>query len=262
VRRHITWKRHAGHLLRLFPRNAKRSVILIYHAVASGPWSVPERIFCQQMAWLAENAHVVSLDDLLEGSSVKGLRVALTFDDGYESLYRVIQPTLQRLGFMGAAYLTTACIRDGQRIASDQRHGHYPDERFLLWREVIALHKLGWLIGSHGSDHVDMTRQSDAYIHTQLQQSKDALEQRLGKPCEHFSYPWGRHNSRVRSFAARCGYRWATGGLHGPVPVRCNPYAVPRIDVRKDYEIQDFVAAVRGDWDYLKYVQLFRRSLR
>lgn len=262
MKRHTSWKRWAGHLLRVFSTYGDRRVILIYHAVGSGPLSLPEQSFREHMNWLAENARVISIDNLLEGEGSTGLQVALTFDDGYESLYRTAAPILERAGLVAAAYLNTTCIGDCQRVASDPSKGHYPGEQFLLWEEVVALRGLGWIIGSHGADHVDLTRLPDAEAHVQLKQSKAAVEERLGTGCNHFAYPWGHHNSRVRGAVAQCGYRWAAAGVHGAVFAGCDRYAIPRIDIRKDYELEDFIAVVRGDWDYLRFVQSARQFLR
>ena len=217
--------------------------------------------FHEQVSWLAQNARVVSVDKLLECNDPAGLQVALTFDDGYACTLRTVAPILQKEGMVATVYLNTACVGDLQPIASEETKGHYPGVDFLVWDEVLALRDRGWIIGSHGADHVDLTRLPEAEVHMQLRQSKAAIEERLGIVCSHFAYTWGRHNRRVRTAVAECGYSWAVAGVHGPVSAKSDRYAIPRIDIRTDYELDDFIAVVTGKWDYLGLKQRLARML-
>ena len=53
----------------------------------------------------------------------------------------------------------------------------------------------------------------------------------------------------------QCGYRYAAGGRHGALRPDFDPMAFPRINIAQDYSLEDFRAIVRGDWDYLGWVQ-------
>ena len=41
-----------------------------------------------------------------------------------------------------------------------------------------------------------------------------------------------------------------------------DPTALPRIDVRAEYELADFVQVVKGAWDYLGAKQRLARAIR
>ena len=258
----LAWKRRLGQIFQWLSRQGDRRVILIYHSIGPTPFGLPEQAFRAQIGWLIANAKVVTLEEVLDGSSVAGLAVAITFDDGYHSVFEHAAPILKNAELAASVYLNAEWIGDGQRRPSDSNRGHYPGEEFLLWDEVRALCDMGWIIGSHGADHVDLTRLPDTDVHMQLRQSKAAIEERLGTGCSHFAYTWGHHNRRVRTAVAQCGYSWAVAGLHGAVSAKCDRYAIPRIDIRRDYELDDFIAVVTGKWDYLKFLQLTRRVLR
>lgn len=220
-----------------------------------------EQVFSEQMAWLAEHAQVCSLDDLLRGSGSGRVTIAVTFDDGYESVLRTAAPIMTRCGFAGTVFVNTASIAEADRMTSDPAAGYYPGETFLLWDEVARLRALGWVIGSHGTHHPDLTRESPAGLRRQLAESKAEIQQQLNADCRYFAYPFGYHSRIVRGAARDCGYEWALAAVHGPVPRDPDRYAVPRIDVRRDLSIDDFAAVVRGDWDYLGYVQSARHVL-
>lgn len=258
----VTCKRWLGRLCRLVPRSRNRRLVLIYHAVGSGALALPTHRFREQVSWLAQNARVIAIDELLKCGDAVGLQVALTFDDGYASLFRNVAPILQTEGMVATVYPNTSCLGDIQRVASDESKGHYPSEEFLVWNEVKALRDVGWTIGSHGVDHVDLTSLPVREIHRQVTDSKQAIAKRLGVDCEHFAYTWGRHNEQVRAVVVDAGYRSAVAGTHGAVRCESDRYALPRIDIRRDYTLNDFIAVVRGEWDYLGWVQKARALLR
>lgn len=189
------------------------------------------------------------------------LQVTITFDDGYASLHDQVAPILAEYGATAMVYLNTGWIGDTTRKASDAALGHYPNEHFLTWREVEALAKAGWTFGSHGVEHLDLTRQDAAVVAQQLCDSKREIESRLGQPCQHFAYTWGRFTPSLQHAVKDAGYMSAVSGLHGPVLTASDQYALPRIDVRAEYELRDFVDVVTGHWDYLGLKQRLARRL-
>lgn len=60
----------------------------------------------------------------------------------------------------------------------------------------------------------------------------------------------------------QAGYRSAVASIHSPVMGSADPYALPRLDVRPEYSLEDFVAVVTGKWDYLKRIHSFRAFFR
>lgn len=225
--------------------------------------SLPVGQFREQLDWMAENARVVSLDDLLKpGPSDERLRIALTFDDGYRTLSSVVAPLLAKRNWSAAVYLNTGHVEDHCRQSSQPRIGHYPGEEFLLWSEVEELFQQGWLIGSHGVDHVDLTGLDTVATAQQLRVSRRTIEERLGLECRHFAYTWGRHDARVCHQVAANGYAAAVAAHHGPLSVHSDAMALPRMDVRREYDLDDFAAVVQGGWDYLGLAQKIRGTHR
>lgn len=260
---HLVWKRRLGLLWSKLPkdRSTTRNVVLLYHSVEGGPWATPLDAFQRQLKWLAGNAEVVGLDALLSPEPLvetNQLRVALTFDDGYRTLHDVVAPMLQDYGFTATVYLNTAHIGDERHCPSDAEIGHYPAEEFMTWSEVAGLQRQDWTIGSHGMHHLDMTVQSESELLRQLTTSKKEIAGRLATDCRHFSYPWGRHRLSVRDAVRSCGYTSASATTHGPLPKGFDLFAFPRIDIRHDYSLQDFVAVVTGRWDFIGMIQKFR----
>lgn len=260
--KYLCWKRRLGWVWNFLPKKANRRVILIYHSVGSGPWSVPVDAFREQMAWLQEYTHVEALDELIKEPSRGGLRVALTFDDGYKSVYSVAAHILETGGFPATVYLNTGWIADEVSRSSDATQGHYPNEEFLTWKQVIELKNKGWIIGSHGVQHYDLTRLTLLEAERQIKESKEQIEEKISTSCIHFSYTWGHSNKDIRNVARQVGYRYAVTGRHAPLSKSFDSLALPRVNIMSDYTLDDFVAIVRGLWDYLGIIKRIPRYPR
>ena len=257
----LTWKRNLGKLWGMLPRPLPRKLVLLYHSLGDRPPAVTEDQFRTQMAWLAQQARIMPLDELLIVPEGDGLQVAISFDDGYASLHDSVAPILAEHGATATVYINTGWIGETARRPSDAAQGHYPDEYFLTWHEIQVLAKAGWTVGSHGVDHLDLTRQEAAVVTRELVDSKREIEERLGRPCRHFAYTWGRFTPQLQRVVRDAGYADAVSGLHGPISRSSDPYALPRIDVRAEYELRDFVDVVTGRWDYLGLKQRLMHRL-
>lgn len=247
-------KRALGRLCRLAPRSPQRRIVLLYHAVGDSPWALSRESFAGQMAWLAEAAVIRPFADVLQSPVTAGIEVAITFDDGYWSLLTAGE-ILNEYGAGATVYLNTGWVGDTMNKRSVPEKGHYPDERFLTWDEVTVLQRAGWSIGAHGVEHLDLTALPRDRVEHELNESRLTVEDRLGISCEHFSYTWGRYDAVLQKAVREAGYATAVTGRHGPVSEDFDPFAIPRINVQRDYTPDDFVAIVRGDWDYLGWMQ-------
>jgi peptidoglycan/xylan/chitin deacetylase (PgdA/CDA1 family) len=239
-----------------------RRVILLYHSVRSAWPAISETRFKDQVSWLGDHTRIVSLDDLLRSDGRQGLEVAITFDDGYASLHDIAAPVLQASGATASVYLNTGRIGEHLRVPSEALLGHYPDDQFMTWKEVSTLRQAGWTVGSHGLEHLDLTAESADSVFEELVQSKREIEDRIGVPCDHFAYTWGRFNKPVQIMVQAAGYKTAASCLHGPLADNVPRFALPRIDVRSEYELEDFTNIVTGAWDYLGLKQRLSRGLK
>lgn len=260
--RRLAVKRLLTSLYRVLPSTAARRVVLSYHAVGSGPWSTSATEFSKQIQWLADHARLCDLPSLINAPDDGGLQVAITFDDGYRSVLTQAAPILKRVGAAATVFVNTSQIAESQHVVSDPTAGYYPDEEFMLWGELNELKNDGWLVASHCVEHPDLPTQSSDVIRDQLLRSKHELEQRFSIPCRGLAYPFGRADARVRAIVAECGYEWAVCSTHGRLTPGADRFALPRIDIRNNYGLQDFVAAVQGDLDYLGLVQTLRHRFR
>lgn len=256
-------KRMIARLFPVFKRSLRyRKVILIYHAVGNGPWAISIDVFKRQIQWLAENCEIVPLTKLLtDGSEENKIQIALTFDDGYACLYDTVLPILNSEKAVGTVYLNTGWINQESRKASCPELGHYPGELFLTWNEVVALDKAGWEIGSHGVEHIDLTKQSSEVIKKELYDSKKEIEKQLKKPCHHFAYTFGRHSKLVRDGVREVNYDYAVAAHHQSLSKNDHNMALPRLNVELGYSMHDFQNLVLGRWDFMGTIHRIKRMV-
>jgi peptidoglycan/xylan/chitin deacetylase (PgdA/CDA1 family) len=258
----IAWKRRLGRLLTLMrARDEQKKLVLLYHAIGDGPWAIKKHCFAKQVGLLHRAAAILPLCELIARPAPAGVALSLTFDDGYACIRDNAHQILADFGHTAAVFLNTGEMGGEERPPSREECGYYPGERFFTWRDVEILVSAGWGIGSHGVGHVDLTVASAETRRDELSISKQAIEERTGAACNVFAYTWGRHNGRVRD-AVRCsGYRYALAGGHSALNLPSDRFAIPRMNVAKEYTLDDLAAIVRGDWDYLGWIARARRAL-
>lgn len=125
---------------------------------------------------------------------------ALTIDDGLRSIFEVAD-VVARYRATATVFLVT------DRIGSDNswpgQPAHVPRGPLLSWSELESLESLGFRFAAHGRTHLPLDRCDDGQLDEELRGSRDAIEQRLGRPCPLFAYPYGRSNPRIRQAARR-----------------------------------------------------------
>lgn len=258
----LKWKRCISKFYPVFfKKMCSRKIILIYHAIGDGPWAVSECAFKSQIQWLKTHVNIVSLPTLLGSQKQKKIiEVALTFDDGYACLYDIVLPILQTEKLTATVYVNTGWMGEVARKDSNVSAGHYPGEKFLMWNEVKQLSQAGWEIGSHGVEHIDLTKQPLSVMKSELLLSKQAIENQLQKKCVHFAYTYGSHVKQLRKAVSDVGYQFAVAGHHAPLK-NYDKMMLPRLNIEAGYSIQDFENIILGKWDFLGIIHRVKKWL-
>lgn len=128
--------------------------------------------------------------------------VCLTFDDGYQDNYTTALPLLKHLNVPFAIYVTTGFI-DNQLPMwwyPDQQLGLNLDELKSLDNEPLCT------IGAHTISHPKLDSLSYDEQKKEMIDSKITLEQWLGHPVKHFSYPHGGYNDTTLQIVKEAGF--------------------------------------------------------
>jgi peptidoglycan/xylan/chitin deacetylase (PgdA/CDA1 family) len=183
-------------------------VVLCYHAV-SPTWE-----------------HRLSLTPDLLLRQVRLLKrfrgIRASFDDAFRSAASVF-PELERIGVPVQVFVCTGNARDGAPLSIPELAGDDPQQlATMTWDELRGVD-----VGSHGVAHAHLTRLSDDELRRELVDSRQQIEDELGRPCPEFAYPYGEHDERVRAAVRAAGYTRA----YGLVDDGDDPYALRRVDL-------------------------------
>lgn len=227
--------------------------VLLYHAI-DGPdpadrlgLRVSREAFRAQMTALrVEGYRVVPLAHVLDTSCPNEPRlVAITFDDGYRSEVSTAE-VLGELGFT-ATFFVVPRFLDGVK-----QPAHYWERwPHMTWDEAGALVDAGLDVGAHSMTHPDLTGCDPSLLAEETAGVKGLLEKRLGRDVVSFSFPYGRHNERVRQATEHAGYRLACTSRYGINTTRGPRFDVARTEVTGMDRLVDFRRKLQGKYDWL-----------
>lgn len=197
--------------------------VLMYHSVGSGAGNTAGRTlsveaFRAQLRVLAERFEVVDLPAVLEPSDRR--RVAVTFDDGFETVYEHALPVLREFD------VPATCFLIADRIGGETEAGvPYMSERQV--RALIDTDRV--TIGNHTRTHPWLSGIDDeARLREEVVGARTALEQRFGVEVDRFCYPYGDVSpAALRLVRESHAVATGTAGLVGATP---DPHLLPRID--------------------------------
>jgi peptidoglycan/xylan/chitin deacetylase (PgdA/CDA1 family) len=207
--------------------------ILTFHSVDDyhGVNSVRPEVFRKWMAKLHENGYrTLSLPEIVaclgSGARFPDRSLAVTFDDGFQSVYKEAFPVLQNYGMSATVFPTV-----GEKAAAKPADRLPPWENRLMlsWAEIHEMHREGISFGAHTLTHPDLTRLSAERIETEVGVSKDVLEQALGSPVSCFAYPYGRYDRRSREIVQKF-FACACSDELGLVTGGSDPFGFERVD--------------------------------
>jgi peptidoglycan/xylan/chitin deacetylase (PgdA/CDA1 family) len=211
------------------------SLVLAYHAV-SAHWPstlavTPDRLR-EQLEMLVRHGYVgATFAEVIRGD-VAAKTVAVTFDDGFRSVYEHAFPVLSELGLRATIFVPAGLIGLDAPMrwrGLDRWAGTEWGNELLpcTWDELRQLRDAGWEVASHTWSHARLPQLNDDALATELVRSREKCAAEMGKPCETLAYPYGDFDSRVQDAAREAGYAAAASMRVGPV----RPYSWPRIGV-------------------------------
>lgn len=200
--------------------------MLIYHSIqgrgscgSDSEYEVREEDFENQMHFLLENGYTSHLfKDVITSTNMPVKGIVITFDDGHLSNYTIAFPILLKYGFKAEFFVSS------RQIAGKDR---------MTVQHLKVMVDNGMSIGSHGITHLYLDDLDDLDAKKELQQSKEDIENLIGKPVISFSAPGGRFRARHVQFALDCGYQVFCTSRPGFIKSQASLRNVPRISVRQ-----------------------------
>jgi len=216
------------------------AVVLVYHHIdADTPpsTSVTPQRFKRQLKHLAAGGfHVLALDEILErlvsGRELPPDTVALTFDDGYESVYTTAFPMLRKRGWPFTVFVTTDYVGG---------------EGYLDWPQLREMAATDAGIGNHTRAHPYWVRQHrgehrDARrrrIRAEIMDAQRVIERQVPDGAVRLlAHPYGEYDPVVESVVRELGFR-ALGQHSGAIGPGAPMTRLPRFPVATGYDDMD-----------------------
>ncbi len=216
-------------------RGLQQLPILIFHRVGTftreDSLTVSMERFRRMCQLFARSFHVVPLARVFEWMRTRTpfprRTLAITFDDCYlnnlHAAHLLAEYRLPATFFIPTAYVGTDHVFPWDR--------HLPRLPNLNWADVQAMADLGHEIGSHSVTHPNMADLSRDQAENELVASKATLEERLGRPCRFFAYPFGgvaNWKPEWNDLVVQAGYVGAVSAVGGFVRPDSSPVLLPR----------------------------------
>lgn len=204
--------------------------IFMYHHVTNDFLDISESCKCRVdrfeeiiLQFKKEGYRFVSVDRLLEilKNRLPERFIVITFDDANEDMFLNAYPILKLLKIPFIVYVTIDFIN---------KEGFINDEQLeILNNEPLCT------IGSHTISHPMLRYSKNAF--NEISQSKQILEQKLGKPVLHFAYPYGKFSAvsiKNMRMVKKAGYKSAMGTIESKLTTcfrKCIWY-LPRVVIK------------------------------
>lgn len=164
-------------------------VIFNFHGVGAPPPHVdPSEV----KYWLSLEAYRRALDAIKDLQARTGQAVSVTFDDGNLSDLTLALPELVKRDMVATFFVCS---------------GRIGLEDYLDGPAIQALLQSGMDVGSHGVDHVDLRKTSQADLARETRTSRKVLEEICQKTVDTFAIPFGSYDRRVLAALRREKYR-------------------------------------------------------
>ncbi len=227
-------------ILLLQATSLSAAVIIQYHHVDDKTppiTSVTVQQFAEHMRYLADNDfNVWPLPDIIHALKNKAPLpdkvIAITFDDGYNSVFENAVPILRKYRFPYTIFVNTDLI------------GHSQD--FMSWKQLDMLNREGATIANHTTAHSHLVRQrpGESYfqwskrIENEITQAEVEINKQLGESPGLLAYPYGEYNSVIKYIAKK--HNLASFAQHsGAFDHRVDLQAIPRFAFNQMYAEMD-----------------------
>lgn len=227
---------------------AEHATIVLYHHISTSTpesTSVPPDKFREQMEYLRSDGYnVMALPELLTAlqnrQQLPDKTVAITFDDGYSSIFDTAFPLLQEYGFPFTVFINTQPINDHLK-------------GYMTWTQIKAMADADVTIANHMVNHPHMTdgalNESDTdrvtRFRAELLQAQTEIEQQTGQDHRFMAYPYGEYDIAVKDMLAEVGFI-GLGQQSGAVGFDSDFLALPRFPFGGSYtDFNDFKQKVQ-----------------
>lgn len=219
-----------GLSLPAFAAGGSASVVM-YHRFAEGDYPSTsitiEQLDSHINAIETGDYNLISVPDLVnklrDKAPLPAKTLAITIDDGYESIYTVAYPRFKKAKIPFTIFVSTDAIDRGYA-------------KHLTWKQIREMAKDPLVtIGAHTASHLHMAAASSARMGDEMSRSLARLEEELGYRPDIFAYPFGEASLETLSVVRGFGMKAAFGQHSGAMNSDSDLYYLPRFALNEKY---------------------------
>lgn len=213
----------------------KEVLVINYHQITpegSDVGSKINRIYCvnksifeEQIRTLIKNKiPILTIDDILNDNLHSPLSVAITVDDGNSSDYQIVYPFLKRNNIKATFFLLT--------------------NKHVNWNHINEMINQGFVIGSHGVSHRNLTKLNESEVMRELLDSKKTIEKNTHRPVNYLAFPFGLYNGKTVHLAKKAGYKAVLTTDIKTNKSSDNSFIIHRWSIKRTTSVKEFEKAL------------------
>ena len=228
--------------------------VLMYHHISPHKGdivTVTPEVFGEQMNHLSRAGYktltAAELLSFMRGElTLKQKAVVITFDDGWLDNYLYAFPVLKRYALNASVFLITRRIEkaSGKMAALPDSVPTHNESKALVERGEAGSVALNWKLieemaasglvdfYSHTKTHRKCDALTESELRDELADSKEVIENRLGRQCPFLCWPYGKYSGASVRAAKEAGYKALFTTDSGVVRPGSDPFAIRRIVVK------------------------------
>jgi len=165
-------------------------------------------------------------------SNKKQRKILLTIDDRYMSFYENAWPILKKKEIPFILFVST------REVGSSN---------YMSWSQIKEISKENFVeIGNHSHTHEYLIDESNEIIKSDIQNSINIFEEKLGKNSNFFSYPFGEYSINFKNIIKSLGFKYAFGQHSGVIDETKDLLELPRFPINEKYgELKRFTSLTK-----------------
>lgn len=131
---------------------------------------------------------------ILEKKQPQKPLVAFTFDDGFMDCYNYFAPILEEFNTNAMFFVNPNYVEGDYKYIENFNKNIVltPGKQPMRWKHLKELSDRGHVIAAHTMDHYEINSKDKNILNYQIINCKKIIEDRIGKPCEYFAFPYGK----------------------------------------------------------------------
>lgn len=172
-------------------------------------------MFIRHISFLKNSKKLVSLSQILSSSELLNSQVSITFDDGDESVYKMVFPYFKKNKLSATVFII------GNKVNTPG---------YLSKMQLNELHDNGWEIGFHTENHVNLSNQDQSTCTSEIIKGTVRIKEKYGFNCKYFAYPYGKYSKNAINALMQSGYISAFTTTGYPIiNSKTSKFLIPRL---------------------------------